>query len=73
MDYTKLLFEKYKTFLLTTQHVSEVSGRSVSSLESDRRRGEGIQYKRLGSASNSPVRYPIAEVSKWLNSVEKVL
>ena len=73
MDYTKLLFEKYKTMNLTTPHTSEVTGRSIASLESDRRAGEGIQYKRLGSATNSPVRYPIAEISKWLNAVEKVV
>ena len=73
MDYTKLLFEKYNTFNLTTPQTSEVTGRSVASLESDRRAGEGIQFKRLGSKPNSPVRYPLAEVSKWLNAVEKVL
>jgi len=73
MDYTKILFEKYQTPLITTKQLSEVTGRSVASLESDRRAGEGIPFKRLGSAINSPVRYPIAEVSKWLNAVEKVV
>ena len=73
MDYTKLLFEKYSTFNLTTKQVSEITGRSTASLEADRRSGQGIQFKRLGAAINSPVRYPLAEVSKWLNAVEKVL
>jgi len=73
MDYTQILYDKYKTALLTTKQVSEVTGRSPASLEADRRAGEGISFKRLGSALNSPVRYPIAEVSKWLNAVEKVV
>ena len=73
MDYTKLLFEKYHTINLTTQQTSETTGRSIASLELDRRTGQGIRFKRLGSATNSPVRYPIAEISKWINAVEKVL
>ncbi len=73
MDYTKILFDKYGTLNLTTDHTSEITGRSVASLELDRRTGQGIQFKRLGSATNSPVRYPVAEISKWLNAVEKVL
>ena len=73
MDYTQLLFDKYSTALLTTKQVSEVTGRSVASLESDRRKGEGISFKRTGNAENSPVRYPLHEVSRFLNTTEKVL
>ncbi len=73
MDYTKLLFDKYQTALIRTQQVSEITGRSVASLEADRRNGEGIPFKRLGGKANSPVRYPVHELSKFLNSVEKVL
>ena len=73
MDYSNILFEKYGTALLTTKQTCEVTTRSVPSLESDRRAGEGIQFKRLGTKPNSPVRYPIAEISKWLNAVEKTL
>ena len=73
MDYTQMLFDKYKTFNLTTPMTSETTGRSIHSLASDRRAGVGIQFKRLGTKPNSPVRYPIAEVSKWLNAVVKTL
>ena len=73
MDYTKLLFEKYSTALLTVKQTSEVTGRSVPSLEADRRNGEGIPFKRVGGKYNSPVRYPIHEVSNFINAVEKVL
>ncbi len=73
MDYTKLLFDKYETALLTTKQVSQITGRSVASLESDRRESTGIPYKRLGNKINSPVRYPIGEVSKWINDTEKTL
>lgn len=72
MDYTKILFEKYQTALLTTKQASEVTGRSVASLEADRRNGEGMSFKRLGGKNNSPVRYPLHEVSKFLNTVEQV-
>ena len=72
MDYTQLLFEKYGTVLLETKDVSTIIGRSVHSLEADRRAGEGIQFKRLGTATNSPVRYPIGEVSKWINQVDRI-
>ncbi len=72
MDYTKMLFEKYNTVLLTTKQISEVTGRSVASLEADRRSGEGMPFKRLGGKNNSPVRYPLHEVSKFLNDVERV-
>ncbi len=72
MDYSKILFDKYGTALLTAKQLSEVTGRSVPSLELDRRKGEGIPFKRLGNKSNSPVRYPIHEISKFINSVEKV-
>ena len=72
MDYSQLLFEKYETALLTTKQVSKITGRSVHSLETDRRSGEGIQFKRLGNSTNSPVRYPIGEVSKWINQVERI-
>ncbi len=73
MDYTALLFDKYQTALLKTKQVSEITGRGIHSLEADRRKGEGIRYKRVGGKPNSPVRYPLAEVSKYLNDIEKVL
>ena len=73
MDYTNILFEKYSTALLKVDQVAEVTGRSVASLEADRRNGEGISFKRVGGKYNSPVRYPIHEVSKFLNATEKVL
>ena len=73
MDYTKLLFEKYGTPLLTAKQVAEITGRSARTLTEDRRQCQGIPYKRLGTGDNSPVRYPIHEVSEYLNAVEKVL
>ncbi len=73
MDYAKLLYEKYETANLTTKQTSKVTGRSIASLEQDRRTARGIQYKRLGDAINSPVRYPVAEISKWLNAIEKTI
>lgn len=73
MNYEKMLFEKYGTVLLTAEQVSEVIGRSIHSLTADRRNGTGIAYKRTGNADNSPVRYPLHEVSKFLNNCEKVL
>ncbi len=73
MDYSKMLYDKYQTALLKTKQVSEVTGRSVASLEADRRAGEGISFKRVGGKDNSPVRYPLHEVSKFINNVEKVL
>ena len=73
MDYTKILFEKYGTALLTVKQTSEVTGRSVASLEADRRNHQGIGFKRVGGKYNSPVRYPLHEVSKFLNSTERVL
>ncbi len=73
MDYEKMLFDKYQTTLLTTKQVSEVTTRSVASLEGDRRNGTGISFKRVGDKDNSPVRYPLHEISKFLNNVEKVL
>ncbi len=73
MDYSKMLFDKYQIALLTTKQVSEVTGRSAASLEADRRHGEGISFKRVGGKGNSPVRYPLHEVSMFLNATEKVL
>ena len=73
MDYTKILFEKYNTALLTVKQTSEITGRSVASLEADRRKGEGISFKRVGGKYNSPVRYPLHEVSRFLNDTEKIL
>ncbi len=73
MDYSQILFDKYGTALLTTKQTSEVTTRSVASLEGDRRNGIGISFKRTGGKDNSPVRYSIHEVSKWLNQCEKVL
>lgn len=72
MDYTQMLFEKYGTALLTAKQVSEITGRSVRAMEGDRREGIGISFKRVGGKDNSPVRYPIHEVSKYLNESEKV-
>lgn len=71
MDYERLLFEKYGAMLLTAKQVSEVTGRSVFSLGNDRRNGTGIAYKRTSSADNAPVRYPIGEVAKFLQQVER--
>ncbi len=73
MNYENLLFEKYGSALLTAEQVSEVIGRSTHTLTADRRNGVGIPFKRTGNSDNSPVRYPLHEVSKWLNAVEKVL
>jgi hypothetical protein len=73
MDYSQILFDKYQTALLTVKQVSEITGRSVHSLEADRRAGEGISFKRVGGKFNSPVKYPLAEVSRYLNQVERVL
>ncbi len=73
MDYTNILFEKYNTALLTAEQVSEIIGRSVHSLTADRRNSTGIPFKRTGNSDNSPVRYPLHEVSKFLNATEKVL
>ena len=72
MDYTKILFEKYGTALLTAKQTSEITGRSVASLEADRRNGSGIEFKRVGGKGNSPVRYPLHSISKFLNSVEQI-
>ena len=72
MDYTTILLDKYNTLLLNVEQVSEVTGRSTHSLEADRRNGEGIPFIRVGGKPNSPVRYPIHEVSNFLNAVEKV-
>lgn len=73
MDYTKILFNKYGTVLLSIKQVSEITGRSIHSLESDRRAGEGIEFKRVGGKYNSPVKYPLHAVSEFLNDTEKVL
>ena len=73
MDYSEMLFNKYNTALLTADQVSEVTTRSVHSLTADRRKGEGIPFKRTGNSDNSPVRYSLHDVSEWLNQSEKVL
>ena len=73
MDYTQMLFEKYGTALLTAKQTSEITGRSVRSMECDRRDGTGIPYKRVGGKDNSPVRYPLHAISKYLNENEKVV
>ncbi|KYJ87521.1 hypothetical protein [Sulfurovum riftiae] len=73
MDYSKMLFEKYHTMMLTTEQLSKIIDRSVASLESDRRAGKGIPFKRIGGYPNSPIRYPIHEVSTYLNSVERTV
>ena len=72
MDYSKMLFDRFGTALLTTKQVSTVTGRSVASLEADRRHGTGVEFKRVGGKDNSPVRYPLHSVSKFLNSVEQI-
>ncbi len=72
MNYIPMLFEKYGTALLTPKQTSEVTGRSVASLTMDRRAGEGIPFKRLGSGENSPVRYPLEAISTWINDTEKI-
>ncbi len=68
-----MLFEEYGTALLTAKQLSIVIGRSVKSLENDRRFSKGIPFKRVGGTPNSPVRYPIHEVSKFLNEVERTI
>ena len=73
MDYTKMLFEKYGTALLTAKQVSEITGRSVRTLEQDRRDAIGIPFKRLSVKPNSPVRYPLHAVSAYLNENERVV
>ncbi len=73
MNYEQILFDKYGTALLSAAQVSEVIGRSVHSLTNDRRNGIGVGFKRTGDAENSPVRYPLHEVSKFLNATEKIL
>ncbi len=73
MDYSEMLFNKYNTALLTADQVSEVTTRSVHSLTADRRNGTGIPFKRTGDSDNSPVRYSLHEVSKWLNQSMKVV
>ncbi len=70
MDYTQMLFNKYNTVLLTTKQVSEITTRSVASLETDRHSKRGIPFKRVGGKDNSPVRYSLHEVSKFLNEGE---
>lgn len=69
MDYTEMLFNKYGTALLKTKQVAEITGRTARTLTEDRRNNKGIPYRRLGDGDNSPVRYPIHEVSKWMNEV----
>ena len=73
MDYTTMLFDKYGTALLSTKQTSQVTTRSVASLESDRREHKGIPFKRTGDSDNSPVRYGIGDISTWLNQTEKVV
>ena len=71
-EYTKYLADKYG-LLMTAKQVQDATGRSVRSLEVDRRNKTGIPYKRLGTAPNSPVRYPCAEVAQWISETEKTL
>lgn len=72
MNYEQMLFEKYGKVLLETEVVSKIIGRSIASLEADRRNKTGIPYKKLSDADNAPVRYSLHEISKWLNESVKV-
>ena len=73
INYGQILFEKYGTALLSTKQTSEVIGRSVLSLEADRRNGTGLEFKRVGGKPNSPVKYPVHVIAKYIEATEKTL
>lgn len=64
--YTELLFAKYGTLALTEEQTAEVVNRGKHSLTRDRQSGKGISFVRQGDKPNSPVRYPIDEIAKYL-------
>ncbi len=51
----------------------KVVGINLILARADRRNGSDISFKRVGGKYNSPTRYPLHEVSKFINNTEKVL
>ncbi len=70
-SYEKLLFDRYGVVLLNTMQVSEVVGRSIASLENDRKEGRGIPFMKVGDKKNSPCRYRLHDISNYINAEVK--
>ena len=65
-DMFQMLFSKYGTMNLSKKQCSEVTGKSISKLESDKRDGIGIEYKQETAVAN--VYYPLHCIVEFLTN-----
>lgn len=70
----QMIFQKYKTFLLSRQQAAEVLNKSVATLDRWKKKGLYLEYKKLGKAKNSAVEYPIDTVVDYVvNNNQKIV
>jgi len=61
------LIATYKKMMLTPREASVEVGRSIQSLQRDRKDGAGIAYKKAEGADNSKIYYPISAAVEYLS------
>jgi len=68
-----LLFEKYRTLLLSRSQAAEALNISVATLDRWKKQGMYLEYKKRGTAKNSTVAYPLDTIINYLiNNNNKV-
>lgn len=69
-----IILQKYDTFLLSRKQVAATLGKSVATIDRWKKRGLHLDYKKTGTAPNSPVEYPIDTVANYIvnNNIKSV-
>lgn len=66
-ELSSLLFDKFNSLTLTTEQTSQVTNRSVMSLQRDRRNAMGIPYTKLGrNAGSDKALYNVIDIAKYI-------
>lgn len=61
-----LIYQKYGALLLSRKQVANILGKSVATIDRWKAQGLYLEYKKLGSAKNAVIEYPIDTVVEYI-------
>ncbi len=69
-----VIYSKYGSLILTRKQVADTLGKSVATIDRWKKQGLYLEYKKLGTAKNSPVEYSIDTIVNYIvNNNKKIV
>lgn len=69
-----MIYNEYGTLLLSRMQTAKVLNNSTATIDRWRKKGLYLEYKKLGKAKNSTVKYPIDTVVNYIinNNIKSI-